>query len=101
MRTDKEIIKNQNFHRDSLGNLYLKPHLNGRDVMVTWSRCKAAHCEVVSVSPMDGSELTQEEIEYIKGVFFTEDEECKRIYPDEKENSIPNAVHLFHYTGRK
>ncbi len=97
MRTDKEIIKNQNFHSDGFGNLYL----NGRDVMVTWSRYKAAHCEAVSASPMDGSELTQEEIEYIKGVFFTEDEECKRIYPDEKENSIPNAVHLFHYTGRK
>ena len=97
MRTDEEIPKNQNFHSDGISKMYL----NGREVMVTWSRYESAHCEVVSASPMDGSELTTEEIEYIKDIFFTEDEKCKRIYPDEKEKNIPNAVHLFHRTGRE
>lgn len=95
MRSDKEIHKNQNFHSDGIGKLYL----NGRDVMVTWNCYKSAQCEIVSASPMDGSELTPEEIEYLKGIFFTEDEECKRIYPG-KENIMQNAVHLFHRTGR-
>lgn len=97
MRTDKEILKNQNFHNDGIGKLYL----NGRDVMVSWTRYRLSRFEIVSASTIDGSELNTEEIEYIKGVFFTEDEKCKRIYPDEKENSMPNAVHLFHRTGRE
>lgn len=96
MRTDGEILKNQNFHSDGVGKL----HLNGRDVMVTWSRCKSALYEVASASPMDGSELTTEEIEYIKDIFFAEDEECKRIYPNEGDR-VPNCIHLFHYIGRE
>ena len=47
MRTDEEILKNQNFHSDGISKMYL----NGREVMVTWSRYESAHCEVVSAFP--------------------------------------------------
>lgn len=97
MRIDEEILKNQNFHSfhsDGVGKLYI----NGRDVMVTWSRYK--YFEVASASPMDDSELTTEEIEYIKDIFFTEDEKCKRLRPDEGDR-VPNCIHLFHYIGRE
>lgn len=101
MRTKEEILSHANLQVDmSIKEFAGKLSLNGRTVMFYGYRNDVAHCEFVSASPMDGSKLTPEEIEYIKELFFAEGEEVKLLPPCE-EKRVPNCITLFHYMESK